>query len=69
MKAVNIKGTGGGLPKNLKISTYLVALLMGDQELFTESQTVAEIWSAKVGVYAGIFVNLYREIQIYGDQK
>ena len=34
-----------------------------------KSETVAEIWSAKVGSYAGIFVKLYREIQILSDQK
>ena len=61
--------------KNLKISLLLNIFgspTHGGPGTFyriKKSQMVAEIWSAKVGWYAGIFVNLYREIQIFGDQK
>ena len=63
----------GGAPKSF-FFLFLVALLMEDQELFTDFKTLKRLLrygppELTIGPYAGIFINLYREIQIFGDQK
>ena len=69
-----IKGTGGS-KVNFFVLTYFVALVMWGQELFTESKNLYSLPRYEVSKlgrsdpFSRIFINLYREIQIFGDQK
>ena len=65
--AGNIKGTGGGSKVKILRWTYVVALVMGSQELFTESKNFALVLrydSSKLATtraISRIWLYLYRE--------
>ena len=59
----------GYLKDKVNIQEFFQVIQGSGIEKMEDNLTSAEIWSAKVGSYAGIFVKLYREIQILSDQK
>ena len=57
---------------HVKINLEKSEKSLGDQEILQNQKSLTVIWSTKViwsGPYAVIFVNLYMEIQIFGDEK